>query len=243
MEREVASGVASLDDAKLTTSGKDIGSVESSVTDKVMRKFNKQFERKMIEKDKHTINNYESMHTLVKKLEMDFLALKKGRRAVQRVLQQRQRRVEVVEGSTQGCLRKAGGLDPEEIGIGWEDWNDMTSTAVAVEEVFLLLADLWTRMTADVLARFLWEAIDQEQGRFEREKDGVLFGFGQRSAPEIVDVLWMYCRKRPLSEVTRSELLLRSVPRESQCLKLMRFGLALWRSDRDMFDIKRLDNS
>ena len=82
----------------------------------------------------------------------------------------------------------------------------MTSTAVAVEEVFLLLADLWTRMTADVLARFLWEAIDQEQGRFEREKDGVLFGFGQRSAPGIVDVLWMYCRKRPLSEVTRAEI-------------------------------------
>ena len=91
MEREVASGVASLDDAKLTTSGKDIGSVESSVTPSIITS------------------------PCVKKLEMDFLALEKGRRAVQRVLQQRQRGVDVVEGSTFG---RPGAWIPNRLELG-----------------------------------------------------------------------------------------------------------------------------
>ena len=78
LERKIASGFAGLEariDAKIAPSGMDIAVAESSETDKVMRKFNEEYQRKR-EEDKHTIKNDESMNTLLKKLELDFLGSK-----------------------------------------------------------------------------------------------------------------------------------------------------------------------
>ena len=41
-----------------------------------MQKFSEEHKRNMNVEDKHTINNYESLHALVRKLELDMVALK-----------------------------------------------------------------------------------------------------------------------------------------------------------------------
>ena len=49
---------------------------KSRVMDRVMQKFSEEYKRKMNVEDTHTIHNYELVRALVRKLELDMVALK-----------------------------------------------------------------------------------------------------------------------------------------------------------------------
>ena len=73
LEQKVEHGLASLEarnDANMPLSRMDMAAVEGRVTDKVMMKCNDEYKRRMNEEDKHTINNYESLQSLVWQLEL-----------------------------------------------------------------------------------------------------------------------------------------------------------------------------
>ena len=58
----------------------DTAAVESRVMDRAMQKFSEEYKRKMNVEDTHTVHNYEPVHALVRKLELEMVALKKGKR-------------------------------------------------------------------------------------------------------------------------------------------------------------------
>ena len=79
-------GFADLDaciDTNMALSGTDMALVESRVTDNVMMKFNDQYNRKMNEEDKHTINNHEFLCTWVRKLELGHDVLEEKKEVLQ----------------------------------------------------------------------------------------------------------------------------------------------------------------
>ena len=80
LETRVACGLACLEarfGSKRAPSESDMALAESRITDRATMKFNGEYKRKMNEEDKHTIEDHECLHTVVRKLQMDVVALKK----------------------------------------------------------------------------------------------------------------------------------------------------------------------
>ena len=125
MERvhnKVACGFAGLEariDAQLYAFRSGHCCSRKSVMDRVMLKFNEEYKRKMNDEDKHTINNYKYSHTLVRKLELDIVALKerKEEQCCEYRPQRRQQGVVIVEGTTQGCRWKPGTGEGRRLGL------------------------------------------------------------------------------------------------------------------------------
>ena len=63
-------------EARYSSSFVDRFLMEGRRMDKVMAKFDDEYKRRMAEEDMHSINNYESLNTLVKKLYLEMVALK-----------------------------------------------------------------------------------------------------------------------------------------------------------------------
>ena len=80
LETRVACGLACLEarfGSKRAPSESDMALAESRITDRATMKFYVEYKRKMNEEDKHTIEDHECLHTVVRKLQMDVVALKK----------------------------------------------------------------------------------------------------------------------------------------------------------------------
>ena len=76
---KVANGFANLEaqfQARHSSSFGDRSLIECQNLDEVMAKFDDEYKRMMVEEDKQSIIDYESLNTVVRKLDLDVVALK-----------------------------------------------------------------------------------------------------------------------------------------------------------------------
>ena len=79
LETRFACGLACLEariDSKMAPSESDMALAESRITDRATMKFYVEYKRKMNEEDTHATEDHECLHTVVRKLQMDVVALK-----------------------------------------------------------------------------------------------------------------------------------------------------------------------
>ena len=140
--------------SKSSSSTGDISMAENRLTGNVLSRFDETWKKMMAREDKHPINKYESLNSLVRKVDLGMMALKERKEEVVRPVLLQLRRLPVgLECGARPPIWVPARLELK----GWVTWNDVRGSATGLDELNTMVLAVKTRIfVGSKMMVFLW---------------------------------------------------------------------------------------